>query len=84
MLKLEEARDIVNNVVTELRDCRMVMVTIPGENSFLEIVDAKSIIKRIIKKMNIPVLVINTIIPTRGKSERKFMHALIFVRVKKF
>ena len=81
MLTLEEARDIVNNVMSEITDCRIMVVEIPGENSFFNCIDSKSIIKAIIKKRKLPIKVINTIIPT-NESNRKLSHALVFIRIR--
>lgn len=81
MISLEDARDIVENVITELKTGRMVIVEIPGENSFLNCVDSKAIIKTIIKERNLPFIVFNSLFPTK-ESKTKLAHVLVFIRIR--
>lgn len=81
MIRMEDARDIVENVVTELKTGRIAIVEIPGENTFLNCVDSKSIIKAIIKERHLPIIVFNSMILSK-ETTSKLAHVLVFVRIR--
>ncbi len=81
MIRMEDARDIIDNVITELKTGRIVIVDIPGENTFFNCVDSKSIIKAIIKERNLPIIVFNSMILSK-ETKTKLAHVLVFVRIR--
>lgn len=82
MIDLKDARDILENVITELKTCKMIIVNIPGENTFMNCIDAKSRIKSLIKENHLPIFVINSYLPIRESEKLKFYHVLVFIRIK--
>lgn len=82
MISLKDARDMLEHVITELKTCKMIIVNIPGENTFINCVDVKSCIKSVIKEKHLPIFVINSFLPIRESEKLKFCHVLVFIRTK--